>query len=239
MQSVTDLELQSLGIRRGKPRPWGWFFAGLVALASAGFILSYYLPLKKAHGILVPEHEQLGNKAMELDHALRVTKEKLESTEKQRAALQNVKDKQDAALKASSYKLELVEATLKNVLASYLKVQHATIDREPSRLTITLGKTWVFLPSSVKVSPSGQKLLCAAAKVLASDASVQVALSVPVASDKPTDDWPAAGEQAAAAAAVLQDGCGATAPHGLHAEIRPSASPEETLQLVVTASAAD
>jgi len=238
MQSVTDLELQSLGIRRGKPRPWGWFFAGLVAVAGVGFVVSYYLPLKKAHEILVPEHEQLGNKAMELDHALRATKEKLASTEKQRVALQTVKDKQDAAQKASSYKLEIVEATLKNVLASHLKVQHAAIDRESSRLVVTLGKIWVFLPSSARVSPSGQKLLCAAAKVLASDANLRVTVSVPVASDAPTDDWPAAGEQAASAAAVLHGSCGAV-PHGLHAEIRPSASPEESLQLVVTASPAD
>ena len=185
MQSVTDLELQSLGIRRGKPRPWGWFFAALVALASGGFILSYYLPLKKAHEILVPEHEQLGNKAMELDHALKATKDKLDSTEKQRAALQKVKDKEDASLKASSYKLEIAEATLKNVLATYVKYQHATIDREPSRLTIALGKKWVFLPSSARVSPSGQKLLCAAAKVLASDATLRVAISVPVVTALP------------------------------------------------------
>ncbi len=233
MESISELELRSLGIRRGKPRPWGWFLAGLLALGTTGFVLSYYLPLTRAHDALVMEHEKLGTKAAELDHALRTTQEKLDATEKERARLQATEDERAAAAKATNDKLQIAKATVENVLASSVKNQRVTIESDGATLSLEFGKPWIYSPSSAKVSPTGRRLLCAAMKVIATDMRMRVAVSVPVAQDAPTEDWAQASEQAGAAAAVLLDGCGARAIP-VRAEVRSGAEVVETMALLVT-----
>jgi hypothetical protein len=233
MESISELELQSLGIRRRKPRPWGWFLAGLVALGSAGFVASYYLPLTKAHDALVQEHDQLGAKAAELDHALRTTQEKLDSTEQQRARLQATEDGRAAALKATNDKLQIAKATIENVLASSIKQRRVSVDSQDAALTLEFGKAWIYQASSAKVSPIGRQLLCAAIKVVSSDMRLRATISVPVAKDAAAEDWATASEQAGAAAALLLDGCGTrVVPVG--AEVRSGATASETVRLVIT-----
>ncbi len=209
MQSVSELELESLGIRRGGKRPWGWFFAGLIAVGSAGFALAYYVPLRGAHSTLVGEHETLGRKAKELDHALVTTTAKLKTTEEQRATLQAAKDKEASAAAAVRQKLEVTAATIANTLAVPIKYRRLAIETAPSQLTLRIGKRWVYLPASARVSGSGQQLLCSAMRPLAQESSLMVTASVPVAPDAPIKDWSLAGEQAASLAAILLQGCGA------------------------------
>ncbi len=237
MESISELELESLGIRRGKPRPWGWFLAGLLALGSAGFVLSYYLPLTQAHEGLVAEHEQLGTKAAELDHALRTTQEKLESTEQQRAHLQGLEDERAAAQKATNDKLQTAKATLENVLASSIRQQRASVGIQNDALRLEFGKPWIFLPASTKVSPIGHRMLCSGIKVVSSDMRLRATVSVSIAKDAPGDDWATASEQAAAAAAVLLEGCG-TQLIPASAEVRTQASGADTVALVITAEPA-
>lgn len=236
MQSVSEFELESLGIRR-KPRPWGWFFAGLIALAGAGFALAYYLPLYQAHATLVAQHDKLGRKAKELDHALVTTQAKLETTERQRAALQAPKDKAEEAAKTVSQRLAVTAATVSNSLASMVKYRQLSVAATPSRLTLSFGKKWVYLPASGKVSASGQRLLCKTMLLLSQASGARVTAAVSVAPDAPLKAWSEAGEQAASVAAVLREGCGA-APSSLRAEVvTGDAKNADQMQLVVTIEA--
>jgi hypothetical protein len=234
MESISELELRNLGIRRSKPGRWGWYLAGLVVLGSAGFVLSYYLPLMNAHSALVTKHDQLGSKAAELDHALKTTKEKLDSTEKQRVALQATETERASALKASSDKLKTAQATIENTLARSIKSKRLTIDSDATELVLKFSKAFVYLPASAKVSATGRRLLCSATKVLSSDMRLRTAVSVPVASGASADDWSMANKQAGAAAAVLLEGCGKTRSP-VRAEVRSSSKASETVDLVVTA----
>lgn len=201
--AALDLDEQALV---KKPRPWGWFAAGLIGLGTVALALGYALPLKRAQELLASEHENLARKARELDQALGKTQSSLSKTEQERASLdQRVSAVQDAR-QALRTRIDVASATTENQLAALKKAKVMEIAAGPTGVDVTILKKALFLPASAKIAPRLAPTLCKAVAPLTTEKDWKVSVSVPIAADE-KEPWLTASEQAAAVAAELAGRC--------------------------------
>ena len=234
MQNIDDLELAALGARpHRKPRPWGWFLAGLLAIGGASFLLSFYVPLKSSYDKLLGEHEALAKKARELDDNFVRTKSALEATEVKRATLQKGVDEKDSAARASSDRLGAVSAAIQKQIGKQIESGLLKLETKPSEIVLRVDTAKVLAPTG-KVLPFGTKAFCAVAAAAGKDDGLSVSVALPVSGDK-GDVWGNAGKAAGGVAEALQH-CKMPSERLNVAMAQPAnEADQKTLQLVVKA----
>lgn len=234
MQNIDDLELAALGARgHRKPRPWGWFLAGLLGIGGVSFLFSFYVPLKTSYDKLLGEHEALAKKARELDDTLVRTKSTLDATESKRASLQKGVDEKDSAARASSDRLSAVSAAVQKQIGKQIDSGMVKLETTPSEVVLRVDTAKVLAPTG-KVLPFGTKALCAVAGAISKDEGVGLSVSLPVSGDK-GDVWGNAGKAAGGVAEALQK-CKVPSDRMSVAMAQPSSEADrKALQLIVKA----
>ncbi len=152
MSNSFDLDADENALAK-KPRPIGWFVAGAITIATAAFVLSYYLPLSTAHATLASEYEKLAEKSRELDHSLRGNQKALESTEAGRAELQKFVDGGAAAEKELTVRLNTTQATAENQLEAFIKAKLVELSLKGPALEFSFKDAALFRPGATALSP--------------------------------------------------------------------------------------
>jgi hypothetical protein len=233
MQHVDELELAALGAKKNrKPRPWGWFLAGLLFIGGGTFVLSFYVPLKGSYGALLSEHEKVAKKARELDDALVASKTAFESTEAKRASLQKAADERTGAESAVGEKASAISAEIEKALGKKRETDRISLATKNGRVIVGFDPSRVFLPVVGKVSPAATKSLCSVGGVVGKDESLALRIVMPVAADAKSDAWADAGKRATGLAEALMQRC-KVAGSRLHAEVSASTDASARVLLVV------
>lgn len=209
MKNLADLDLDEQALIK-KSRPWGWFAAGVAAIALLGFGLGYALPLQRAHALLAQEHEALAKKAQELDHALGKANSTLATTESARGGLQDKVTKVAEARKALKSSLDVAAATVERQIASLIKAKVVQVKAADEHIDLLVQPKKLFLPRSAKLNPGVTGSLCKMLAPLDSDKGLKLDITVPVVADE-KEPWKTAGEQAAAIAQTISDKCSTAA----------------------------
>jgi hypothetical protein len=189
-----------------KPRPIGWFIAGVVTIAAGAFVAGYYMPLSQAHSKLLKKHQGLAQKADELDHSLKKDRSSLAATDTRRAALQKFIDGGAKVEKEASARVEMMAATAQTQLTAFTKAKLLEIEVEPSSLRLSFQDKALFRPRSSVPSGSAKSTLCKAVGGLAAekDWGLTVVTRAPAGDKK---YWETVGKRGAALAKILEERC--------------------------------
>ncbi len=193
-----------------KPRPIGWFAAGIIFIAAIGFVLGVYLPLSQAHDTLLSTHEVLAKKSSELDQALRKKSETLDDTETKRADLASFVDKARENEKSLATRVEQSSATASSQLSAYLKTKHVSLETTKEDVRVTIDQVILFRPGGTDVTPQAKRPLCGVAKAIGQEKEWLLT----VKARAPLDDkkyWETASARAGSLAAELETKCGVSA----------------------------
>ncbi len=205
MRDLSGFEMDEAALVK-KPKPIGWFAAGLIGIGALGFVAAYYLPLQEAHSTLLEKHEELAKKSSELDQTLKSKTQTLSGTEQRRDALEVfIKSGQEAEAKLKS-QLEMAQATADRQLAAYTKGKLARIELKPDALLIAFTERASFSPHSDRLVPQLGGQICKATSSLSQNTQFRVTVEAAVPEDE-KDAWKLASQRAAAAAGLLADRC--------------------------------
>ena len=189
-----------------KPKPIGWFAAGLIGVAALGFVGAYYLPLQAAHTTLLEKHEELAKKSNELDQALKDKNKALTSSTQRKDELERfVKGGTEAENKLKS-QLQIEQATAERQLTAYIKAKLAHVEVADTELVLGFSERAVFSPHAEKMIPQSQTQICKAIQSIGQnkDFTLRVETRTP-ATEK--DAWALSAARAAAAAELLTARC--------------------------------
>lgn len=222
MESLDDLDALAL---RKKPKPVGWFVAGAVAIAGAGFVFAYYLPLRQAQAELTARYETLAQKSHELDTTLKKTRADLgKLTDEHGSLSREVTGEKDKA-RARTAELDTAKSASEQALAPFAKSSGAIYRVGAHGVHITFPAA-TFFKSPAKVPlPRAAGIVCAAGKALgvSPTSSLRITLDAEGGDDAARK---AAAEQAAALANVATTRC-KVAPERVVFEVRRPAEGAE------------
>lgn len=205
MRDLSGFDLDEAALVK-KPKPIGWFAAGLIAVLSLGFVGAYYLPLQAAHTTLLEKHEQLAKKSNELDHALKDKSKELTSTTQRRDDLERfVKGGTEAETKLNS-QLQIEQATAERQLAAYIKAKLAHVEVAEAELALGFSERAVFFPHAEKMIPQSQAQICKAIQTIGQNKDFKLRVETRTLVDE-KDAWALSAARAAAAAELLTARC--------------------------------
>lgn len=227
MNELSDFDPDEQALTR-KSRPWGWFAAGAALIGAGALLLGYYLPLQRAHGRLLVEHETLAQKASELDHALQSSQKAMKSTDAERARLRKGVDTFHNAQKSLTGRYEIAAATARGQLSAFIKGKHLAIEVDRLELLFDFADRILYRPRSTALAPRIVGTLCKATESMATqkDWAVTVVAGAP-ADEK--DYWQTASEKASHVADALEKSCKIPAER-IFAQARGPVGGEEELR---------
>jgi hypothetical protein len=211
-----------------KPKPVGWMVAGLMGLGLAALGLGYYMPLLKAHTMLIDAHDVLAKKAAGLDGQLRTQGSSLSETTARRDALERVLSEAAEKESAFSQKAASVRSGLESALAKLVQAKQATLRTAGPAAVAVTPQNLLFRPQSEKTLPFASKFACTVAKALPKSSGAELVVNV-LASDAAS--LPAAAARAGSLAQVLVESC-----HVDAAQVRAMAraGSEEVVEVTVS-----
>jgi hypothetical protein len=159
MSSTATLDLDELSLIR-KPRPWGWFVAGLLAIAGAGFVLAYHVPLRSAHRTLASEHEGLARKSAELSHALVETRAGLEVAAGKLHSLEVTERERVRAERSRGDEFEAISGLIQQGAKPLVSAEVLSVTSNSTEAQASLSAESVFPRGAKAVAPSLVKSLC-------------------------------------------------------------------------------
>jgi len=222
MQNLSELDADEQALMK-RPRPIGWFVAGLVGIAAVGFVVASHLPLSAAHETLVAEHETLAKKAAELSHGLTDARVQLEKTEKDRVELRARIDDIDKAAAAETALFERAAATAQSQLDKFVKAKVVTIDSSAGHFSAGFDVTKLFVGAASKPNAAYIKALCSASESVTRRGDLTLEIVVPVAVADDAKAWTLAAERSAELAALVTKQC-KLAPERVVASARSGAT---------------
>jgi hypothetical protein len=205
MNALSDFEPDEHALMK-KPRPVGWFFAGLGALATLTLGFGYFMPLSGAHETLVAEHEKLAQKSRELDHALKESQKSLKETEAGRSDLRQFIDGAAQTAQGNAAVLRLASATAENELKPFISSKLVTMEVQPRGLVYTFADKVLFRGETAATSPQARIPLCKAVGGLTAQ-KTWVVRSTTRASKDDKKSWATAGERAGNLGGLLEASC--------------------------------
>jgi flagellar motor protein MotB len=189
-----------------KPKPVGWFAAGLIGILALGFAAAYYFPLQEAHSTLLAKHEELAKKSAELDHTLKTKVQSLGTTAQRKDELdQFIKKGQEVESKLAG-QLQVVQATAERQLTPYVKGKLATVSVAEEELIIAFSERATFSPHTERMIPQVQTQICKVVGAFGQHRDFRVSVEA-VISKAEKDSWALASKRAATAAALLTERC--------------------------------
>jgi len=234
VKNLADLDLDERALLK-KPRPWGWFAAGVATIGFLAFALGYAMPLRRAHTLLATEHEGLAQKARELDHALGKANATLATTESARGGLQQKVTKVTEARQALKATIDSAAATVERQVSGLVKAKVVQVKASDEHMDVLIQPKKLFLPRSANLNPGLTSSLCKMLAPLDQDKGLRLDVTVPVVAEE-KEPWKMAGEQAAAIAQTISDKCSTPASRlRTGASADPSSGGQVTLRFAPTA----
>jgi len=222
MESLDDLDALAL---RKKPKPIGWFAAGAVVIAGAGFVFAYYMPLRQAQAELTSRHEALAQKSHELDATLKKTRAELDKLTDEHGSLSREVTGEKDKERTRQAELDGAKSATEQALAPFAKSSGATYRVGAHGVHVTFPAA-TFFKSPAKVPlPRAVGIVCAAAKGLgvSPTSSLRIALDADGGDDAARKG---AAEQAAGLAGLAATRC-KIAPERVVFEVRRPADGAE------------
>ncbi len=222
MESLDDLDALAL---RKKPKPIGWFVAGAVAIAGAGFVFAYYLPLRQAQAELTARHEALAQKSHELDASLKQTRSELAKLTDEHGSLsREVTGEKDKA-RVRQTELDSAKSATEQAFAPFSKSSGASYRVGAHGVHVTFPKATFFRSPAKAPLPRAAGVVCAAGKALgvSPTSSLRITLDADGGDDAARKT---AAEQAAALATLAATRC-KIAPERVVFEVRRPADGAE------------
>ena len=205
MRDLSGFDMDEAALVK-KPKPIGWFAAGLILILALGFVAAYHLPLQEAHATLLEKHEQLAKKSAELDQALKAKVEALKTTTERKDNLERfLKAGQEGESKVKS-QIDVAQATAERQLSAYVRAKLARIEPAHEELTIGFSERAVFANHSERIVPQVTSQICKATDSLGQNSDFELTAEVLVAQEE-KDAWELAGERAGAVGDLLAGKC--------------------------------
>lgn len=205
MNGLSDFEPDEHALAR-KPRPFGWFLAGIGALTTLGITFGYYMPLSSAHETLITEHESLAKKTAELDHALKENQKSLKDTDSRRGSLRRFVDEGAQEKETRRAALALAQATAENELEKFLSAKLVDVQIDSRGLVFSFSDALLFRGATSSTSPRAADPLCKTVSGLSGQKD-WVVRSIARAPQSDRKYWATAGERAANLSLLLETRC--------------------------------
>ena len=219
-------------------RRWVRVMPALLLVAAAAFVAAYYVPLHRAHVLLLEEQRKSNQKSKELEQALSQVRGELQAKAAQVDKIEAERQQTEAAKKSGLERLDQIKAELAGKLDKHIKKGVAAVAVADGQAFVVLSESAVFLPNTVDVNPQGQGLLCQVSGALSASGGGQAPLRVGAVSGPPDSvppalqaayptPWELSAVRAATVAQALQDKCsvaGARLSAVGHAEHDPAAA---------------
>jgi flagellar motor protein MotB len=197
-----------------RSRAWP-MLGGLLLVGSVGFVVSYYLPLFRAHQTLNKEYVRLAGHSREQGEKLEQTVAALRRTASERDELKAKREKEALELAAGRQSLASLEKELRVELADALTKKLVVVSGSDQAVEIALQSASLFRRDAAAPTPQGQELLCRIAKVLsAHQAKASVLGSATLADTQQRalkafpSAWHLGAARGASAAEALTEKCG-------------------------------
>lgn len=215
-----------------KPKPIGWFIAGLMGIGFAGFAAAFYLPLTSAHELLVAEHEKLAQKAQELDQTVRSRGSELASASGRKDALESFIATAAEKEKAYRTKSQELDKSVADGMDKLVRAKQVSVESGDDGSRISVSNALLFKPKTSKPLPAALKVACAVAYATKGrDAKIRVEIGAN-AGDK--EAFTNAAAQAGAIADLLAACKLESSAVSVHVE---TSAPSDKATLVVTSGA--
>jgi len=205
MNALSDFETDEHALVK-RPRPIGWFFAGLGVVATLVITFAYYMPVSSAHGRLVGEYETLAQKSRELDNALKKSQKEFKATDAQRGSLRTFVDQGAQAAETNLAALNLGKATAENELAAFVSAKLLTVEVDERGLVFSFKDAALFRGTTANLSPRARHPVCKAVSGLGAQKE-WVVRPVTLAPSDDTKYWEIATERAGNLASLLEKSC--------------------------------
>ncbi|WP_433933602.1 flagellar motor protein MotB [Sorangium cellulosum] len=216
---------------------WVRAITALLLVASATFVAAYYVPLRRAHMLLIQEQQKSVQKARELEQTLGQVRGELQAKAAEFDKVEAERQQAAAAKRSGLERAEQLKTEVAGKLDKPIKKGVAAVAVADGHAFVALSESAVFLPSTVDVSPQGQGLLCQVSAALSASVG-QAPLRVGAVSGPPDSvppalqaayptPWELSAVRAATVAQALQDKCavaGARLSAVGHAEHDPAAA---------------
>ncbi|XXX78417.1 hypothetical protein WMF30_06560 [Sorangium sp. So ce134] len=197
-------------------RRWVRLVPALLLVASATFVAAYYVPLHRAHVLLLEEQRKSNQRGKDLEQTLSQVRGELQQKTAQVEKLEAERKQTEDAKKSGLERIEQLKTELAAKLDKPIKKGVAAVAVADGQAFVVLPETAVFAPYKLDVSPQGRALLCQVAGAVAAigQAPIRVgAVSGPpdqvppvLLRDHPTP-WALSAARAASVAQALQDAC--------------------------------
>lgn len=196
---------------------WGRMLPALLLVAGATFVAAYYVPLRRAHVLLMDEYQKANQKSRELEQTLTQVRGELQAKAAQADKLEAERRQVEAAQKSGVEQGERLKSELSGKLDGHVKKGAAAVAVAEGHAIVALAESAAFMPSTLDVSPHGRLLLCDVARTLAttSDAPLRIgAVSGPAGSAPPAlqlahpTPWALSAAKAASVAQLVEEKCG-------------------------------
>lgn len=219
-------------------RRWVRVMPALLLVAAAAFVAAYYVPLHRAHVLLLEEQRKSNQRGKELEQTLSQVRGELQAKAAQIEKGEAERQQTEAAKRSGLDRVEQIKAELAGKLDKHVKKGVAGVAVAEGQAFVALSESAVFLPNTVDVSPQGQALLCQVSGALSASGGGQAPLRVGAVSGPPASvpaplqaayptPWELSAVRAATVTQTLQDKCavaGARLSAVGHAEHDPAAA---------------
>lgn len=159
------------------PRPsrvWP-ILGGLLLLGSAGFVVSYYLPLYRAHETLNVAYVKLANTGREQQEQFTQTVAALKRTAAERDELKAEQGGQRLSGEAAKKALSNLEKELQSELGTFIDKKLVTLQASEQSIEVQFQSPTLFKNDSAAATPAGKALICSVAKA-AGKSAIQFAV---------------------------------------------------------------
>ncbi|WP_437590953.1 hypothetical protein [Sorangium sp. So ce1000] len=219
-------------------RRWVRVVPALLLVAAATFVAAYYVPLHRAHVLLLEEQRKSNQKSKDLEQTLSQVRGELQAKTAEVEKSEAERQQSEAAKKSGLERVEQIKAELAGKLDKHIKKGVAAVAVAEGQAFVALSESAVFLPNTVDVSPQGQSLLCQVSGALSASGGGQAPLRAGAVSGPPDSvpaalqaayptPWELSAVRAATVAQALQEKCavaGARLSAVGHADHDPAAA---------------
>lgn len=157
-----DPDMKALASPRGAIR-WKPLLTALGGVVLFTILLGYYVPLYRAHGALLEDHEKLESKVQALEQAAQARDRELAAMKARNAELADAQREHESKVQSAAQKLDKLKASVRSKL-SKLKQSEIALGATDRSVVVALSHKLVFSPRKLDVSRSGREALCGVAE---------------------------------------------------------------------------
>lgn len=212
----------AVGVSPNRGRGWK-VFSGLCVVATAAFVVAYYVPLYRAHSKLRDEYRVATSQAstfrQQLSDAVGTLNQATEERDKLRSEVrQQGKQADDLVQRA-----ERIERSLQPALKKFSGKGKLSVERDKEKLRVVLWTPGFASATSADLSDFGKKAVCAVASALKTSSAHVRVLGVGVEPTKADSPWQLAASRAGSTAQHLGKSCGLSSAQ-IEATVRAESS---------------